>query len=152
MAWLSLVTSIGEMIEIKKNDFDFTYHKLSMRWLKEFSEFLDVLKENGDEIFFHPHPLNRNEARRLVNYQGKDLYYIQVHKNKIVGYGMLRGWDEGFDIPSLGIVVHPSVRRHGNGRKLLLFLHQTAKKSGASQEEETTHNTENGTGTIVGMA
>ena len=37
----------------------------------------------------------------------------------MVGYIMLRGWDEGFQIPSLGICVHPAWQGFGVGRLLM---------------------------------
>jgi ribosomal protein S18 acetylase RimI-like enzyme len=49
----------------------------------------------------------------------------------MIAYGMLRGWDEGYDVPSLGIVVAPAFRGQGYGRSLMHFLHAAAKARGA---------------------
>ncbi len=46
---------------------------------------------------------------------------------------MLRGWDEGYSIPSLGIAIHPAARELGMGRLLMNFLHVSASRRGASQ-------------------
>lgn len=46
---------------------------------------------------------------------------------------MLRGWDEGFDIPSLGIAIHPEYQRMGAGRVLMHFLHLAARHKGAKR-------------------
>ena len=46
---------------------------------------------------------------------------------------MLRGWDEGYAIPSLGIYVAPALRGTGAARLLMQYLHLCAKLSGATQ-------------------
>ena len=89
------------------------------------------LKEGGDEDFFHPHPLSAVEAAARANYEGQDFYCVMILDDEVIGYGMLRGWDEGYAIPSLGIALDPSVRGRGCSRALMSFLHETAKKRGA---------------------
>jgi len=56
-----------------------------------------------------------------------------LQNNDVVGYGMLRGWDEGYAIPSLGIALDPSIRGRGYSRLLMNFLHETAKTRGATR-------------------
>lgn len=97
------------------------------------AELFRALKTAGDDKDFHPHPLSDEEAKRRAHYSGKDLYYVLVEGNKVLGYGMLRGWDEGYEVPSLGIAIHPSVRRMGLGELLIHFLHATARRRGASK-------------------
>ena len=46
-------------------------------------------------------------AKKIATYEGDDLYFLQIKDNEIAGYAMLRGWDEGYTIPSLGIALHP---------------------------------------------
>ena len=95
--------------------------------------FFQSLKTAGDEKYFHPHPLNDTEAKKRIHYTGRDLYYVLCGDDEILGYGMLRGWDEGYDIPSLGIVIHPSMRGSGLGKLFVYFLHIVACKRGASK-------------------
>ena len=97
------------------------------------AEFFRVLRRAGDDKTFHPHPLTDEEAKRLAQYSGKDLYYVLVEGDKVLGYGMLRGWDEGYEVPSLGIVIHPSVRGMGLGKLFMHFLHAAARRRGASK-------------------
>src|SRR5205823_2006359 len=75
--------------------------------------FFEALRANGDERTFHPHPLTRDEARRRCHYRGKDLYYVATDGARVLGYGMLRGWDEGYAVPSLGIAIAPGCRGVG---------------------------------------
>ena len=49
----------------------------------------------------------------------------------LVGYGMLRGWNEGFRVPSLGIYVAPRMRGTGAARFLMEHMHESAKRAGA---------------------
>ena len=97
------------------------------------AEFFRALKRSGDDEHFHPHPLTKEEARRRAHYSGKDLYYILVEGDIVLGYGMLRGWDEGYEVPSLGIVIHPSIRGMGLGKLFMQFLHAAAQRRGASK-------------------
>ena len=96
-------------------------------------EFFRALKRAGDDKYFHPHPLTDEEAKRRAHYSGKDLYYVLVEGDKVLGYGILRGWDEGYEAPSLGIVIHPAVRGMGLGKLFMHFLHAAARRRGASK-------------------
>ncbi|HJT46197.1 MAG TPA: GNAT family N-acetyltransferase [Chthoniobacterales bacterium] len=91
------------------------------------------LREADDAGFFHPHPLTDAEAAARANYSGRDFYCVMLQDNKAIGYGMLRGWDDGYDIPSLGIALDPSARGQGNSRILMKFLHDAAKERGAAK-------------------
>lgn len=106
-------------------------HRLSPDWESPLAEFFAALAEAGDEREFHPHPLTAQEAKRLCEYAGRDLYYVMSEGRRVVAYGMLRGWDAGYDVPSLGIAVHPRERGRGIGRELMEMLHAAARGRGA---------------------
>ncbi len=89
-------------------------------------------EELGAQPYFHPHPFTKDEAYKKCGYVGKDLYYALVDSSCIIGYGMLRGWDEGYQVPSLGIVIHPKHQGKGLGKLLMSFLHAAAKQYGAN--------------------
>jgi len=97
------------------------------------ADFFRALKREGDEKRFHPHPLTDEEAKRRVRYSGKDLYYALLERDKVIGYGMLRGWDEGYEVPNLGIAIHPSVRGMGLSKLFMHFLHIVARRKGVSK-------------------
>ena len=67
--------------------------------------------------FFHPHPLTRAFAVELCGRAStcRDRYFALWYGGRIAGYGMLRGWDEGFVVPSFGACVHPELRDAGIG-------------------------------------
>jgi ribosomal-protein-alanine N-acetyltransferase len=95
--------------------------------------FFDRLREAGVEKFFHPHPLTTQEAVALANYSGRDFYCVMLQAAAVIGYGMLRGWDEGYAVPSLGIAIDPSVESRGYGHMMMNFLHAAAGERGATR-------------------
>lgn len=100
---------------------------------KALSSFFQNIVQSGDDRFFHPHPFSEDEASRIAHYRGKDLYYIMVNGVDIIAYGYLRGWDEGHEIPSLGIIVLQPHRQHGVGEFFMKFLHFAAKMRSAGK-------------------
>jgi ribosomal protein S18 acetylase RimI-like enzyme len=85
-----------------------------------------------DEAFFRPHPFTRVEARRIANEGGRDTYALLVEGGRPVAYGMLRGWTEGYPVPSLGIAVRTSAQGRGLGRLMMAHLHAWATRRGAT--------------------
>lgn len=81
--------------------------------------------------FFHPHGFTQDEAYRIANHTGQDIYSALFVNGIIKAYGMLRGWDEGYETPCLGICVDPSAARQGFGRMMMDHLHAMAKNRGA---------------------
>ncbi|MBO9559084.1 MAG: GNAT family N-acetyltransferase [Caulobacter sp.] len=82
---------------------------------------------------FHPHPFTAEAARRIAEHQGRDLYLGQFLDGQLVGYGMLRGWDEGYETPSLGIYLSARVRGQGLAKALMEHLHRQARQNGADR-------------------
>jgi ribosomal protein S18 acetylase RimI-like enzyme len=82
---------------------------------------------------FHPHPFTRETATAIANAAGRDLYLGHWVGGELCGYGMLRGWDAGYAIPSLGIYMVPGARGGGHAQTLMLALHQHALAAGAKQ-------------------
>lgn len=107
--------------------------KLDPQWRTGIGEFCHALEAAGDTAMFRSHGFDDAELDRLVNYTGLDLYYVMVAGSAVLGYGLLRGWDEGYAVPSLGIAIHPSCRRGGLGIALMHFLHAAARRRGASK-------------------
>jgi ribosomal protein S18 acetylase RimI-like enzyme len=89
------------------------------------------LRTHRLEKFFNPHPMTEEEALKRVAYTGKNAYCVLQVGTELVGYGLLRGWDEGYETPSLGIVIDPERQGRGHGRRLMEFLHEIARGRGA---------------------
>lgn len=96
-------------------------------------DLFEVLGDDTVSRFFHPHPFTREEAGKRCRHEGGDLYYAISDGERFLGYGMLRGWDEGYEIPSLGIALHPEAQGKGLGRSFMHFLHAAARLRGAKR-------------------
>lgn len=105
--------------------------RLTAEWKQSLLAFLRALEEDSNADFFQPHPFTDEAVERILHNTRSDLYYILVEGTEVLGYGMLRGWDQGYEIPSLGIAIHPRVRSSGLGRVLMHFLEASAKCRGA---------------------
>jgi len=83
--------------------------------------FTALAADNETVRFFHPHPFTKEYAIELCAkaVTRKDRYYIAYFKGTIIAYMMLRGWDEGYAIPSFGVCTHPALRDVGLGQALL---------------------------------
>jgi len=95
------------------------------------ADFFAHLAATGVGDRFHPHPFTRAEAEARCAHAGRDLYCVAVEAGVVLAYGMLRGWDEGYEVPSLGIAVHAGARGKGLGGALMLHLHEEARRRGA---------------------
>jgi len=107
--------------------------RLTPVWQEGLQQFFQDLQAGGDDVFFSPHPMDADSIRKIAALDGRDLYYLLIEQGKILGYGMLRGWDEGYQTPSLGLAIHPSARGQGLGRILMDILHFLAARSGAEK-------------------
>jgi ribosomal protein S18 acetylase RimI-like enzyme len=85
--------------------------------------------------FFRPHPLTRAQAEQVVSKlaSGQDLYFVASDGTRFLGYGMLRGWDEGYSVPSIGVAVAPGSRGCGVGRTLLRWAIRAARERGSTR-------------------
>lgn len=97
--------------------------------------FFELLNANGDAEFFHPHSLDAEAAQRIIllSESGCDEYWGALSGDDLLAYGMLRGWDEGYDVPSLGLAVAPFYRGRGLAREMMRHLHRRAKQRGADR-------------------
>lgn len=93
--------------------------------------FVEIAADPARE-FFRPHGFDAQQARAICDYAGRDLYAALLRQGRVLGYGMLRGWDEGFDTPSLGIFLHREARGTGAGGLFMHYLHVNAAAQGAT--------------------
>jgi len=95
------------------------------------ARFIADLAAAGDDAFFHPHAGDVASLRVIAEQPGKDLYLVFVAGEDVCAYGLLRGWNEGYEVPSLGIAVHPASRATGLGRLVMEDLEARARHRGA---------------------
>jgi ribosomal protein S18 acetylase RimI-like enzyme len=90
--------------------------------------FLD--ENNIPEIvrYFHPFPFTSETVQNIIYKAHLDKYYVALIDKRIVGLSMLRGWDEGFSVPSFGIMVDHRFHGQGIGKRLLEYTLEEACK------------------------
>jgi len=82
---------------------------------------------------FYPHPFTLDYLVWLLVRRTKDFYCVMRDGEKVISYGMLRGFEEGFEIPSLGVSVDKDYRGKGVGRFMCNYLHFVAKLKGCTK-------------------
>ena len=97
----------------------------------ELISLLARIDQDGTALHFRPHPMTAEEAVKMANYAGQDHYAGVWVGDCLRGYGCLRGWDEGYEIPSLGIYMLPEARGTGLAQAMMAHLHEVAQNAGA---------------------
>jgi ribosomal protein S18 acetylase RimI-like enzyme len=107
-----------------------TYHLKEINQSDESNLICFFRKNNIPEItdLFNPFPLNEEIAKKLCRKKSKDKYYVVNFEDKIIGFSMLRGLDEGYDTPSFGILIDKSYQGRGIGRDITLQVIEKARK------------------------
>ena len=103
-----------------------------VEWVAALQMFLQELDRAGETVFFSPHPADGKTLHDLAVRPTANVYCLLIEEQQVVGYGLLRGWDEGFEIPSLGIAIHPQRRSEGLGNFLMGYLEFLAERRGAA--------------------
>lgn len=94
----------------------------------------DAISKDPTIRFFHPHEFTEDKAHEIAClYSGQDLYFGFRVDFELAGYALLRGWDEGFQIPTLGIYLLEKWRGLGLGKVYLSALHDFAFQKGAKK-------------------
>ena len=100
--------------------------------IESLNSFFKAIVESGLDTWFHPHPFDMKQASLICNYKGENWSAGAFVKEpggseKIVGYVILRGWEEGYNIPSFGVCVLPQWQNRQIGRDLTLTAIDIAK-------------------------
>lgn len=112
---------------------DLEFRQLGPEFESSLADLFGNFEESRETAFFAPHPFTPEHARAIACYEGGDFYSLAIHQGEPVGYGFLRGWDEGYDIPSLGLAIHPGYRGVGMGQLLMHYLHTVATLRGCTK-------------------
>lgn len=106
--------------------------KLDHSNLRELMDFLN--RNSGLKLeHFFPHPFNIDYLIYLLLNRTKDYYCMIMINQTVVAYGMLRGWEEGYDVPSLGVAVDSNYRGKGLGRLMCEYLKTVAELKGSKK-------------------
>jgi GNAT superfamily N-acetyltransferase len=106
---------------------------LRVQHVSALAKLFDEIAKDRASVHFHPHRFDSEMAEWVCAYAGKDLYFGLIHEGVMVGYGMLRGWDKGYETPSLGIYISADLRGTGAASLLMQHMHQAAKLRGSTQ-------------------
>lgn len=63
--------------------------------------------------FFHPFNFDEATLAAVLAGRGQDVYTGVFLREQLVVFFMLRGWNEGFDVPAFGILIDEQHRGHG---------------------------------------
>jgi ribosomal protein S18 acetylase RimI-like enzyme len=77
---------------------------------------------------FNPFPLTRATALSLLGAERSDRFYGGFVGDAWAAFAMLRGWDEGFDVPSLGVLVDRQWQGRGIGGWITDFAIDEARR------------------------
>lgn len=96
--------------------------------------FISFIQNNENDLnYFFPHKMDYDNLIFILKNNKKDQYKIITYDEVIIGYGILRGWDEGYEIPSLGIIIDKKFRGVGLSKLLMLYLETLAKILGSKK-------------------
>ncbi len=79
---------------------------------------------------FDPFLLTEAQARRIACEPRQDRYYLALRGQDLLGFSMLRGFDEGYEVPSFGIFVDHASQAKGVGRRLTAWTIERARLQG----------------------
>lgn len=102
-------------------------NKSIIEFHREIAKFFD---ENQEEYFI-PHELSYEGFVKELLKNYKDYYVFIRSYGDIIAYGMLRGWTEGWTMPSLGIMVDKNNRKSWVARAMMDHLHMVAASRAA---------------------
>jgi len=83
--------------------------------------------------FFGPHEYSYEGLLKEIISKPNDYYVFLMDEDKIISYGFLRGWSEGYDIPSLGIIIDINHRGKKLSNIMMEHLHQISIDKGAKK-------------------
>ncbi len=63
--------------------------------------------------FFHPFGFDEETLREVLGGRRSDVYTGMYWGGRLIGFFMLRGWDQGFEVPSHGVLVDEKHSGHG---------------------------------------
>lgn len=63
--------------------------------------------------FFYPFGFDLDTVTKLLSEQGRDVFMGVYWEDQLAGFFMLRGWNEGYEVPAFGIIIGEEFRGYG---------------------------------------
>ena len=104
-----------------------TFRTLDARDLDALATFLERNDVAAVSSTFDPFPMTRRTAEELLLPTSGDRFYGAFSSENLIAFSMLRGWDQGYEIPSFGIVVDSAAQRRGLGRRFTEWTVEQAR-------------------------
>jgi ribosomal-protein-alanine N-acetyltransferase len=111
---------------------DIVIEPIEARHADALAELFEQNRASAVSDTFDPFPLTDDEARRIALEPRLDAYFIASRKAEPIAMSMLRGFDEGFAIPSFGIFVDHRHHGGGVGRRLTAWTVEEARRRGCA--------------------
>jgi RimJ/RimL family protein N-acetyltransferase len=83
--------------------------------------------------YFTPFALDVATLTRVLSTKVRDVYLGLYWEGRLAAFCMLRGWDEGYEVPALGVVVAEEYRGKGVGTLTLELARVISRLRGSSE-------------------
>lgn len=112
---------------------DLVIRQLSAADLSALSDLFE--RNNVDSVTrnFDPFPLTAETAQQITCTPEKDRFYGAFVGERQVGLCMLRGWNQGYEVPSFGVMIDQQYQHQGIGKQLTSFAIQEARRAGCEK-------------------
>jgi len=77
--------------------------------------------------FFTPFNFDLPSVAGLLTGQGTDVFMGMYWEGRLIGFFMLRGWDDGYDVPSYGVLIDEKYSGYGLTRLSLKLAKSICK-------------------------
>lgn len=100
--------------------------------IMDLEKLIKIWNEDPEEYskYFIPFKMKYENLKEILNKSNKDLFFVICVDNNIAGFFMLRGFDEGFNIPSYGVWISSKYSNKGLAKLSLYYSITVCKVSG----------------------
>jgi|HubBroStandDraft_6_1064221.scaffolds.fasta_scaffold18643_4 ribosomal-protein-alanine N-acetyltransferase len=109
---------------------DVRFDEVGSRYAEALAALFERNRDSAITRTFDPFQLTSSQARRIATEARRDLYYSATQGEHLLALSMLRGFDEGYEIPSFGIFVDRERKERGLGRRLSEWTIEQARLRG----------------------
>jgi RimJ/RimL family protein N-acetyltransferase len=83
--------------------------------------------------YFRPFAFDEATLSNMLASRVRDLYFGVFWQNELSAFFMLRGWDEGYEVPAFGVIVAEPFRGKGFGTLTLELANVICRLRGSSE-------------------